>query len=211
MARTQARRRQQRKEPADGMEQEEERRLDGSSARHGQFHADYLGRQDFLTSEDGDDIALLCIGTDGKQLWKTDLGAKQAKIRFRMDEANQASPSPSTDGKHVWAFFGTGDFICCDFSGKIVWRFDAQERYGKFQIQHGMHVTPLLDGDRLYLSLLHSGEQDAGTWWVIALDKATGKEIWKVRRETDGVGEGKQSYASPILWRQGGAGRITSI
>ena len=159
------------------------------------------GDKIFLTTEDGDDVALLCLNTDGKQLWKTGLDAKQARKRFRMDEANQASASPSTDGRHVWAFFGTGDFICCDFQGKIVWRFDAQERYGKFQIGHGMHITPLLDGERLYFSLLHSGEMDAGTWWVIALDKATGKEIWKVRRETDGAGEGKQSYASPILWR----------
>src|SRR5260370_35570354 len=58
-----------------------------------------------------------------------------------------------------------------------------------------MHTTPLLHGDRLYLSLLH-----AGGMWVIALDKATGKEEWKVARPTDGRGEGEHSYASPCLW-----------
>src|SRR5262249_41986511 len=56
----------------------------------------------------------------------------------------------------------------------------------------------LLDGDRLYLSLLHA----AGAW-VVALDKATGKEIWKVARPTDGDFEGTHSYASPVLWRKG--------
>ena len=152
----------------------------------------------FVTSEDGDDVALLCLDRDGKQLWKTGLPMGLSKKRFMKDEANLASASPCTDGKHVYAFFGTGEFICCDFSGKINWKFNAQERYGKFQIQHGIHVTPLLYGDHIYWSLLHSN-----AWWVIALDKATGKEAWKVRRETDGTDECKEAYASPILWRDG--------
>ena len=158
------------------------------------------GDRIFLTSEEGDDVVVLCLNKDGKELWKTPLGAgdRQAKKRFMKGEANQASSSPSTDGKHVFAFFGTGDFVCCDFDGKIVWRFNAQQRYGKFIIQHGIHVTPLLHGDHLYLSLLHSGG-----WWVLALDKANGKELWKVRRESDATDECEQSYASPVLWSNG--------
>lgn len=156
------------------------------------------GERIFVTSEDGDDVAVLCFSTAGKQLWKTNLGAGNARKRFMKEEANNASPSPSTDGKHVYAFFGTGDFVCCDLEGKIVWRFNAQERYGKFKIQHGIHITPVLDGDRLYLSLLHSGG-----WWVLALDKTNGKEAWKVRRESDATDEGEQAYASPVLWRDG--------
>jgi outer membrane protein assembly factor BamB len=154
------------------------------------------GERIFLTSEDGNEVVLLCIGTEGRQLWKRTLGS--GKRRFRNDEGNQASPSPSTDGQHVYAFTGTGDFAAFDFEGKEIWRFNAQERYGNFRIQHGMHTTPLLYGDRLYLSLLH-----AGGMWVIALDKATGNEIWKVARPTDGRGEGQHSYASPCLWHNG--------
>lgn len=150
----------------------------------------------FLTAEDGDDTVLLCLDLTGKQLWKTRIGS--GTKTFRADEGNQASPSPCTDGKHVFAFFGTGDFACCDLDGRIVWKFNAEERYGKFDILHGMHVTPLLDGDRLYLSLLH-----AASAWVVALDKATGKEVWKVARPTDGTFEGTHSYASPVLYRQG--------
>jgi outer membrane protein assembly factor BamB len=156
------------------------------------------GDRIFLTTEDGNDVAVVCVSTAGKQLWETPLGAKNARQRFMMGEANQASASPSTDGKHVYAFFGTGDFVCCDFNGKIVWRFDAQARYGKFRIQHGVHNTPVLDRDRLYLVLLHSGG-----WWVVALDKKTGNEIWKVRRESDATDECEQSYCSPVLWRNG--------
>jgi outer membrane protein assembly factor BamB len=151
------------------------------------------GDRIFVPSEDGDDVVLLCLNTDGKELWKRKLAA--GKVRYRKDEANLASASPSTDGKHVYSFTGTGDMACFDFEGKEIWKFNAQDRYGKFNIQHGMHVTPLLYGDRLYLSLLHSGG-----WWVVAIDKATGKEAWKVKRESDARDECEQAYASPCLW-----------
>ena len=155
------------------------------------------GNRIFVPSEDEDDIVLVCLSTEGgKQLWKTKIGP--GKQRFKADEGNQASPSPCTDGQHVYAFYGTGDFVCCDMKGDIIWRFNAQERYGKFKINHGIHCSPLLYEDRLYLSLLHSN-----AWWVIALDKSNGKELWKVRRESDGVAECKEAYASPVLWGKG--------
>lgn len=154
------------------------------------------GERLFLTSADGDNLVLLCVGTDGRQIWKRKLGSGEQL--FRRGEGNQTSASPSTDGSRVYAFIGTGDFACFDFEGKELWKFNAQERYGKFRIQHGMHTTPLLHGDRLYLSLLHDGGMG-----VIALDKTTGKEVWKVERPTDGRGEGRHSYASPCLWQNG--------
>jgi outer membrane protein assembly factor BamB len=154
------------------------------------------GDRIFLTSEDGKDVVLICVSTQGKQLWKRKFGTGLG--RYMRGEGNNASPSPSTDGRLVFAYAGTGDFAAFDFEGKEAWRFNAQERYGKFRIWHGMHVTPLLHGDRLYVSLLHSGG-----WWIIALDKATGKEVWKVERKTDATDENEQSYASPIVWHKG--------
>jgi outer membrane protein assembly factor BamB len=154
------------------------------------------GERMFLTSVDGEDVVLLCVSTAGKELWKRKIGTGNRK--FRVDEGNQASPSPSTDGTHVFAFTGAGDFACFDFAGKEVWKFNAQERYGRFRIQHGMHVTPLLHGDRLYLSLLHSGG-----WFVIAIDKANGNEVWKIERKTDAQSECEQAYSSPCLASNG--------
>lgn len=151
----------------------------------------------FLTSEAGKDLVLLCVGTDGKELWRRKLGTGTGRI-VREDEGNGASASPSSDGTHVFAMVGTGDFAAFDFDGNELWRFNAQERYGKFKIQFGMHTTPLLDGDRLYLPLIHSGGA-----WVIAIDKATGKDVWKVERQSDGHDECEHSYASPALWRDG--------
>jgi outer membrane protein assembly factor BamB len=154
------------------------------------------GERLFLTSQDGRDLVLLCLSTDGKQLWKRKLGTGTG--RYRRDEGNDASSSPSTDGKHVYAMVGTGDLVCFDAEGKEIWRIDLQKKYGRFEIWHGMHTTPLLHGDRLYLQLLHSGAA-----LVLALDKITGKEVWKVTRKSDGTDECEQAYASPVLWRKG--------
>jgi outer membrane protein assembly factor BamB len=150
----------------------------------------------FLTSEEGTDLVLLCATTEGKQLWKQRLGTAGRKVM--RDEGNGASASPSTDGSHVWAFAGSGELACFDFEGKEVWAFNLQDRYGKSRIQFGMHSTPLLDGDRLYLHVTHSPGA-----WVIALDKATGKEVWKIERKSDARAECEDSYTSPCIWRKG--------
>jgi outer membrane protein assembly factor BamB len=150
----------------------------------------------FLTSQDGDNLVLMCVSTAGKELWKHKLG--KATKSVRNGEGNGASASPSTDGKYVFAFVGSGELACLDFDGKVVWQFNTQDRYGKFKIDFGIHSTPVLDGERLYLQLIHA----AGAW-VIALDKATGNEVWKVERKSDGVEECENSYASPTIWRKG--------
>lgn len=151
----------------------------------------------FLTCADGKDVSLLCVKTDGKLLWKKPV-APIGRTNIRKDEGNDACATPSTDGKHVFAYFGTGDFVCCDLDGKDVWKFNAQERYGRFSIQHGMHVSPLLHEGRLYFALLTNGGHH-----VVALDKATGKDVWKVERKSDAQGESREAYTSPVLWRNG--------
>ncbi|HTU94041.1 MAG TPA: PQQ-binding-like beta-propeller repeat protein [Gemmataceae bacterium] len=155
------------------------------------------GKRIFLTSADEkDDLWLLCVSTAGEELWRRKLG--NVRYRKMTNEGNGASASPSIDGKHVWAFVGSGELACFTLDGKEVWKFNAQERYGKFVIQFGMHTSPLLYGDRLYLQLIHSGGA-----WVIALDKSTGETVWQVERKSDGVAECEHSYASPCIWRNG--------
>jgi outer membrane protein assembly factor BamB len=150
----------------------------------------------FLTSEDGKDLVVLCVSADGKELWKRKVGS--GAFSARGGEGDAASPSPSTDGKHVFAMFGTGDMACFDFDGKEVWKFNAQERYGRFRYAFGMHSTPVLFGDRLYLQLIHTKPG-----LVIALDKATGEDVWKVERPSDGYDECYHSYASATIWTNG--------
>jgi outer membrane protein assembly factor BamB len=114
-------------------------------------------------------------------------------------QANEACASPSTDGKHVFALVGSGDFACFDFDGNLVWKCNIQERYGKYNIYHGIHTSPLVYDDRVYLALLHSAGH-----WVVALDKKTGNEVWKRARPTDAKKESREAYTSPIIWDTGG-------
>lgn len=156
------------------------------------------GDRIFLTALDGENVVLLCFNTQGQEQWRKNMGSSNRA--YRNDEGNDASASPSTDGQHVYAFVGTGVVGCYDFTGKTIWEFNAQERYGRFSIQFGVHQTPVLHKDRLYLSLLHRSSK-----WLVALNKLTGEEIWKHRRESDsprGV-ESPDVYASPVIWEKG--------
>ncbi len=156
----------------------------------------------FVTSAEGNDLVLICISTDGKELWKQSVGSGNKKVRG--DEGNYASPTPSTDGKHVWAFFGNGLLGCYDMDGKEAWKFNVADRFGKLKIAFGMSSTPILDGDRLFLQLIHGeGNPKTREAVVVALDKSTGETIWKHSRESDAIKECEHSYASPFLYREG--------
>lgn len=162
-----------------------------------------LGDRIYLTSNEGDDLVLLCVAADnGSIKWKRT--ACSGNQDARAGEGNSASPSPSTDGEHVWAFFGTGILACYAVDGAEIWRLDANERFGPIDIQFGMTSTPVLDGDFLYLQLIHGPmklDDQTRTGKVIKLEKKTGKTIWEVDRVTDAQFECKHSYASPMLYR----------
>ncbi|RLS57150.1 MAG: pyrrolo-quinoline quinone [Planctomycetota bacterium] len=152
----------------------------------------------YLTSSEGDDLVTLCASTAGQTLWKTKIGTGNKDARA--GEGNSASPSPSTDGKHVWVFFGNGDLACLDRNGKIVWQFNVEERYGKIDIQFGMTSTPILHEGALYLQLIHGAwREDYTVGKVIKLEAATGQQIWAIDRQQSPKEECKHAYSSPIL------------
>jgi outer membrane protein assembly factor BamB len=156
----------------------------------------------FLTAPDGDELLLICMSTDGREQWRRTVG--HGNRLARVDEGNSCSPSPVTDGKHVWTLMGSGDLACFDFNGTPAWSLNLQKNYGKFRISYGMSSTPVLDGDRLYCQLIH-GDGDATTHEaiVLALDKKTGKQIWKHTRISDAIVECEHSYASPMMYDDG--------
>ena len=158
------------------------------------------GDQIFVTSVDGNDLVLLCFGTDGKPQWKKKVGPGNKNVRG--DEGNSASPSPSTDGTHVWVFFANGLLACYKTDGTEVWKFNVEDRFGKLSIAFGMTSTPILDGDRLYLQLIHGeGKVDTREATVACLNATDGTTIWKTGRPSDARAECEHSYASPLLYR----------
>lgn len=153
----------------------------------------------FLTSTSGTDLVLLCFGTDGKQRWSRLIGKGNKDARG--DEGNSASPSPITDGTHVWAFIGTGKLVCYTVGGRLAWEADLQQRYGKFDIAFGMSATPVLHQNRLFVQLIHGdGKPETQEAIVVAVDASTGETLWATDRVTGASRENEHSYASPILY-----------
>jgi len=159
----------------------------------------------FLTTVDGnqagDPMSLICLNTDGQTLWKKSLEGENRNFR---DNANSASPSPMTDGQHVWAQMTNGILHCFTVEGDLVWKKDLQSEYGRFDIQFGMSSTPVLDQGKIYLQLIHGNMRDqrlTSEGHVIALDAATGEQLWHHRRLTDGYAENLHAYCSPTIYR----------
>ena len=103
------------------------------------------------------------------------------------------SGSPTTDGKLVFASFGSAGVVACDFSGKVVWERDL----GPLAHIFGLATTPVLYKNLL---LVHRGPGEPTH--IVALNKLTGKTKWK----TDEVGKNHQLYGSwstPVIYRVG--------
>jgi outer membrane protein assembly factor BamB len=147
-----------------------------------------------------DKIFLIAVNRkDGSSRWQSQIDSGNQLFR----KQNSASPSPITDGKNVWIMTGNGKFACFTMAGKEVWKRDIQADYGKFGLNHGYASTPLLHGDRLYVEVLHGMLTDDPSY-VFAVDKNTGKTIWKVERPTDAPRESPDNYATPQLASVGG-------
>ena len=156
----------------------------------------------FVSTVDGEGVALLCVSTAGELQWKQRLAGINTNIR--MDNSNSASPSPVTDGQHVWVMMTDGIMHCFSVDGELKWKKDLQDEYGRFDIQFGMSSTPLLDNGKLYFQLIHGNMRDRSRGSVgklVALNADDGKEAWVHVRETDALAENKHAYTSPTIFR----------
>ena len=168
----------------------------------------------FAVSPDANkDLQLICLDRkDGKILWQQ----KGATGDINKGKGNMASPSPVTDGKLVYALFGTGDLGAFDFAGKQVWKRDLGADYGKFSINWIYGSSPLLYNGKLYVQVLQrtpappdypglAGSAGDRESYLLALDPATGKTLWKHVRPTDAKLESMESYATPVPHEPPGA------
>jgi len=158
----------------------------------------------FLNVADGREMHLWAVDRQrGVALWKRLLGGGDA----RMMKQNMSSPSPVTDGRHVWVMTGTGILKAFDFAGKEIWMRDIQQEYGRFGLQWGYGSSPLLHEDALYVQVLHGMHTDAPSY-VLRIDKATGKTVWRVERPTRARFESPDAYTTPALVRGAAATEI---
>jgi outer membrane protein assembly factor BamB len=147
------------------------------------------------------DIYFWCIDrTKGTPLWKKLLSSGDVKLR----KQNMSSPSPVTDGRSVWVLTGTGILKGFDFKGNELWSRDIQKEYGKFGLNWGYASSPLLHEDSLYVPVLHGMKTDEPSY-ILRIDKATGKTIWRAERPTPAIRESPDAYITPALLRHNGS------
>jgi len=142
-----------------------------------------------------DQLLLLALNRkDGSIRWQQVIGEGNTIL----NKQNMASPTPVTDGRHVWVMTGLGRLSCFDFEGKLVWKRNISEDYWAFGLAFGYASSPLLDDGRLYIQVLHGMKTDEPSY-LVAVNAASGKTIWKVERPTDAVSESPDSYSTPML------------
>lgn len=164
------------------------------------------GDRIFLTTPDeAKNLNLLCLDAgSGKVLW-TRTVAVGDKEKGRN---NMAAPSPVTDGKRVIALYGTGDIAAFDFEGNELWTRPLYKDYGRFSIMWIYGASPLLLDGQLIIPFLQrdempndyplaDGKPDRESF-LLSLDPATGKTLWKAARKTDSTKESHESYATPV-------------
>lgn len=124
----------------------------------------------------------------GKGVWEYALDPEGAMPEVH-EKHNLASPSPVTDGSRVYAWFGTGQIVALDMTGKPVWQRNLSRDYGPFSIIWGPGSSPTLYNDALFLLCYHG--QSA---YLLSVDARTGKTRWKYDQKP-----GTLSYSTPVI------------
>jgi outer membrane protein assembly factor BamB len=132
----------------------------------------------------------------GRVLWQ-----RTAKTAVPHEGSHQtygsfASNSPVTDGRHLFAFFGSRGVYCYDLNGNLVWQKDFSIQM-RMKMSFGEGMAPVLAGNKLLLVFDHEGDS-----FMVALDKETGQEIWRVARDE------KTNWAAPLVVDFGGKKQV---
>ena len=134
-----------------------------------------VGNSIFLTTFDRAErrLEVLRISRDrGEIRWRRHVPTN--RIETGHPSFNPASSTPASDGERVVAYFGSFGLICFDMDGEKLWeiKMPLPKSYA------GNATSPAIIGDRV---ILYRGNHV--DHFILAVDKATGKQIWKVRQE----------------------------
>ena len=133
----------------------------------------------------------------GKVLWSHEWQTDYTGMQLVYAIGPRATPT--VDGDRVFALGAMGNLFALDTAtGKVLWAKDYVKDFNASVPSWGMTGAPLVDGDRLIC--LVGGEPDA---MVMALDKATGKEIWRSLTTVSEPG-----YNQPIIIEHAGVRQL---
>lgn len=150
------------------------------------------GDRVFLTAiEDGKLVTLALDRASGKRLWSRAL-ERGAKATMYHDN-DSATPTPVSDGTNVYVLFHELGVVSYDGDGRERWRHPL----GPLRNFYGLAASPVLAGNRLVVLC----DQAVGSF-VLALDKDSGRELWRTERKGR-----RESYATPVLYPSDAAPR----
>ena len=129
-----------------------------------------------------------CINKNtGETLWSKVAKTASPHEGYHQRYGSFASNSPVTDGKRVYAYFGSRGIFAYDLDGNLIWEKDLGVKMEKI-LQFGEGTAPVLYGDTLLLKLDHQGDSV-----IVALDKKSGKELWRRGRDE------MSSWSAPLV------------
>lgn len=130
---------------------------------------------------------LLCLDLPtGKLRWERVVHHGEPSVP-KHSKNSYASETPTTDGQRVYAYFGGVGVFCFDMDGQPVWSKTLEPRATR--MGWGTAASPVLHGDRLYV--VNDNEEES---YVMALNKRTGKEVWRMDRDE------KSNWSTPYVW-----------
>ena len=141
----------------------------------------------FLTAHDKEKLFVICLDRQtGEILWQKEAPRAQAG---RLQNVNgPASPSPVTDGTNVYVFFQDFGMISYDRVGRERWKLPL----GPFNMFYGFGASPILVDDKVILPI----DQDNPSSYMVAVNKDSGKVLWKIDRPIVISG-----YSTPIVYK----------
>ena len=127
----------------------------------------------YTTGDDNDGVAWLYVlnESDGKLAWKATIG--RGGNPGNMFKPWGPRATPTVEGDRLYILTQQGEFVCFTTDGKETWRVSYVKDFGGIMPVWGFSESPLVDGDKIICT---PGAEDAT---LMALDKQTGKPIWK--------------------------------
>lgn len=141
----------------------------------------------FLTQANHERRTVMCFDRkDGDLLWEE--GPAYSRTETTHESNPHCASSPVTDGKRVIAWFGSAGLYCYDFQGREMWRCDLGPQHHLW----GWGASPILHGD---LCVLNFGP--GKRTFLIALNKKSGKVVWRIDEPGGDSGENKPGQDKP--------------
>jgi outer membrane protein assembly factor BamB len=146
-----------------------------------------VGNHIYLTAFENEELLTLALDRNtGRILWRRQ-APRPRRAEFN-EQNNPASSTPASDGENVYVFFGEYGLLSYGPDGNERWRVPL----GPFINIRGMAASPIVVEGKLLITC----DDDSGSAFLLALDAATGDEVWRGARP--GIRKG---FSTPAIYR----------